>query len=96
MEVVITQTDTGMTRFVITGEKGDYKEVLIGAIQEPFVTVTVLTPTDAAAIAKIKAAILKTYGRKGDEIVRRNFAAFGDGKFLNICWRSATLRPGTA
>src|SRR3954462_13959034 len=24
VEVTITQTDTGMTRFVITGEKGDY------------------------------------------------------------------------
>ena len=32
----------------------------------------------AAAVAAIKAAVLKTYGRKGDEIVRQNHAAIDD------------------
>jgi pyruvate-ferredoxin/flavodoxin oxidoreductase len=43
-------------------------------MQTCFFAISRVLPRDEA-IAKIKAAIEKTYGRKGEEVVRRNFAA---------------------
>lgn len=42
-------------------------------MQTCFFTISGALPQDEAT-ARIKGAIEKTYGRKGDEVVRRNFA----------------------
>ncbi len=51
-------------------------------MQTCFFAISGVLPRDEA-IAKIKKAIQKTYGKKGEEVVRRNFAAV-DGALANL------------
>ena len=67
-------------------------------LQTCFFAISGVLPRDEA-IAKIKAAIAKTYGRRGAEVVERNHAAVDatlEGAAPDRGARPGDLRPGTA